>query len=58
MSHIRMLRGHEEASSTMINQEALSSKINPGEVLMFSLRGHGRALIGWIEFELAEPLEV
>ena len=38
-------RGHEEASSTMINQEALSSKINPGEVLMFSLRGHGRALI-------------
>ena len=51
-------RGHEEAASTMINQEALSSKINPGEVLMFSLRGHGRALIGWIEFELAEPLEV
>lgn len=24
---------------------------------MFSLRGHERALIGWIEFELVEPLE-
>ena len=24
---------------------------------MFSLRGQGRALIGWREFELAEPLE-